>query len=393
MNGADIRSLRDGGSVQALDGLRGLAVILVLVHNLRSPWTRQLQELPLHVLGFVGWIGVDLFFVLSGLLITSILLRTKGADGYFSTFYARRALRIFPLYYLALALLALLPNVFVQLQDVDACRQTQPWDWLYLSNVRSALEGEWGPCRTNHFWSLAVEEQFYLLWPLVVFALPRERLGTVIGGAIAVSVALRAALSWMGAPPVALYALTPLRMDGLLLGAWLALRIYQGRMGASERRMAAWAIVVIPAALAPIFALAASRLGGYTLSNLGSTMQQFGYVGLAAFWTAVVVLLLGSGKGGVRTFFESRFLRLAGKHSYALYIVHPLVKGALEGWVLGLGFEGAAFQIAQLVIYGGVSIACAVAVWYAWELPFLRLKRAFPYRTSSESGGHRAALG
>ena len=155
--------------VPALDGLRGAAILLVLLHHLIN------GDLPVHSLvgrtAFAiprcGWAGVDLFFVLSGFLITGILLDQRGLPGYFRVFYARRALRIFPLYYGVLIIVfAILPHIRAFPQDgLRWLRPEQIWFWTYTSNIRSAATGTIFNApylMLNHFWSLAIEEQFYL---------------------------------------------------------------------------------------------------------------------------------------------------------------------------------------------------------------------------------------
>lgn len=144
----------------ALDGLRGLAILLVVIY---------------HNFGFVnyfffGWLGVDLFFVLSGFLITEILLKTKNSSHYLRNFYLRRVLRIFPLYYLILLIFfILIPILAPRILNLDYYIQNQMWFWTYLQNWLFIFHPI--PANTsalNHFWSLAVEEQFYFVWPFII---------------------------------------------------------------------------------------------------------------------------------------------------------------------------------------------------------------------------------
>ena len=165
--------------VPALDGLRGIAVLLVLIHHFSG--------IPAAGLGVptgfyrewlrfatIGWAGVDLFFVLSGFLITSILYDAKGpALAFFKNFYARRALRIFPVYYvLVVFMLFLLPWIIPGEEAASAkLRDNQLWLWFYLRNIQSLADFQsliGTGHLVGHLWSLAVEEQFYLVWPMVV---------------------------------------------------------------------------------------------------------------------------------------------------------------------------------------------------------------------------------
>src|SRR5579863_9160491 len=211
--------------VRAYDGLRGIAIVLVLLRHLG-------EDLPARRLGGVvdaalnaGWLGVDVFFVLSGFLITGILLDARGdeaqpSEGYFLRFYARRALRIFPLYYLFLAV-----TIFI-------ARPPMPhgtwWYWSYTSNVLIARHG-WpeGLWETGHLWSLAVEEQFYLVWPAIIAWTPRRRLPVLCVAIIVGAIAVRIALIHQGAA-LGAYVLTPARADTLAVGAALAIALRSG---------------------------------------------------------------------------------------------------------------------------------------------------------------------
>src|SRR5258706_538487 len=198
-------TIEDGGHIPALDGLRGVAILLVLVLHfapyapgLQAP-TVLLDRLYLRVSG-IGWTGVDLFFVLSGYLITGILYDTRGSKHYFRQFYARRFLRIFPLYYVALALFLIIlpwPHSFDSV--IRELRGDAVWYWTYLYNMRVAATGFLPSSALGHFWSLAVEEQFYLIWPIVVLWLGRKHL--IVTCAVAVVAALACRLSMSSTTP------------------------------------------------------------------------------------------------------------------------------------------------------------------------------------------------
>ena len=148
--------------IPALDGLRAIAILLVIPHNVYIFETTRGWLAPFAWISNAGWIGVQLFFVLSGFLITRNLLSSRGAPNYYSAFFGRRILRIFPLYYLVLTFfLLVLPEVVNLSAAIRSSYANQPWLWLFLSNWAQPFGKEvyWFP----HFWSLAVEEQFYLL--------------------------------------------------------------------------------------------------------------------------------------------------------------------------------------------------------------------------------------
>ncbi|RVD02393.1 acyltransferase, partial [Mesorhizobium sp. M2A.F.Ca.ET.029.05.1.1] len=190
-----------------IDSLRAVAVFAVMYSHFwdeASPW---------------GHYGVRLFFVISGYLITGILIRSKevarsqGALGVILVFYLRRALRIFPAYYVMLTLAAaFLPEI----------RTSLPWHAAYLSNVLFALNGNWDPWQLAHLWSLSVEEQFYLFWPLLIVLSPRQTLIPTLIGVILAAVAFRAAIMFYLPEGPARYVLTPAAFDALGAGALLA---------------------------------------------------------------------------------------------------------------------------------------------------------------------------
>jgi peptidoglycan/LPS O-acetylase OafA/YrhL len=217
----------------ALDGVRGIAVLLVLANHFlaRGDPNRGLVAIPFK-LAQAGRTGVDLFFVLSGFLITSILWETRGNSRYFTAFYARRTLRIFPLYYGCLiVVLVVLPlfGVF-RTPEIQPILDNQSYLWFYASNfcpVRLSM----GWLHLGHFWSLAIEEQFYLFWPLILSRLSRQGCIRVAIAAILVSLLSRGALQALAAvdkdlAPMAAratFAWTFCRFDGLATGALIAL--------------------------------------------------------------------------------------------------------------------------------------------------------------------------
>src|SRR5438067_7660244 len=196
-SGAEVDRSLERGHILALDGLRGIAILLVVVchfvsnlHIAADGWAW-----PLVAIAHAGWTGVDLFFVLSGFLITGILIDARGSDSYFKAFYARRALRIVPAYYgFLFAIFVVLPFLHLGAgNDYMLAREHQSWYWLYLTNVMMAI-GEIpgrGPYPSTLFWSLAVEEQFYLLWPLIVAASPPRTLRKICVGGVVLCVVLR----------------------------------------------------------------------------------------------------------------------------------------------------------------------------------------------------------
>ncbi len=217
------------GHMAALDGVRGLAIALVLcVHFIGDDVPQSLLERGVTRLACYGVWGVDLFFVLSGFLITGILYDARGGPGYFRNFYLRRTLRIFPLHYAVLAFLfVLLPALPLPYPaGLAEAAEHQRWLWPYAGNLYLSWQGAWSALPfVGHFWSLAVEEHFYLVWPVVVLFCSRRALLAVCVGCGVFALSLRVALALAGVSDVALVAFTPCRLDALCAGAFLAVTL------------------------------------------------------------------------------------------------------------------------------------------------------------------------
>ena len=395
------------GRAARLDGLRALAILSVFLYHLGrydQPHGAAAEALLTFVAS--GWAGVDLFFVLSGFLITGILLRQREAPGRFRTFYARRFLRIFPLYYaLLLLFLVVLPRLTPQAEHFwmeGASRETF-WYWTYLSNLQAAFTGRYHHHFLEITWTLAIEEQFYLCWPLVVWSCSRRTLIRICGGILAGAFLLRAGIVCFTAlPPLFTYNFTLTRIDTLAAGALVAAL-------AQEEAGVAWlgraARVVLPVAglgyLALLLGLrialvlrgvGAAQLGmapalAFTVSPL---LQTVGYSLLALGFAALLVHTLSARAGGAWV----RFLQLApvvrvGRYSYGLYLLH-----VLGAEIARNSFEPARYQGSFLVAQGFfwllsfvVSYGLAAASWHLLEAPCLRLARYFPYRAASARAG------
>jgi peptidoglycan/LPS O-acetylase OafA/YrhL len=329
-------------------------------------------------LGNYGGLGVDLFFVLSGFLITGLLLDSKGGPHYFRNFYARRTLRIFPLYYIVLALLFLvLPRVADLPPPLEEARRHQAWLWTYTANFFIAAKASWALTYVSHFWSLAIEEHFYLVWPLVVFTVRRETLERICVGVIAVALALRIALSLGGVSGLSISVLTPCRLDTLCVGALLA--AVARRAGGAEllvQRSGRAALWLFGASVALAGWCAATHIGLQVLQPIRVTVW-------ALFFGALTLMSLQAAqRSPVARTFRSSWLRTFGKYSYGLYVYHGVLSYHMLmvrtedrlGALLGSHSLGIA---AQTVVGVGISLLVSVLSYELFERRFLALKSFF----------------
>jgi peptidoglycan/LPS O-acetylase OafA/YrhL len=358
--------------VKALDGVRGLAILLVMIHHYTFlPKALPLLDLGVYSVSKLGWSGVDLFFVLSGYLITSILLEYKDDAKYYSAFYGRRILRILPLYYVVVALTFYVLPRFVRLGEIIG---SPLWYWFHLSNIHIGLN-QFSHKSLDVAWSLAIEEQFYLIWPLVVRLTPTRRLAEVCLTVMWLSAFCRLVLGLGGAPWVMNYTLTPCRLDGLALGSFLAC-VPAATLQASGK--IALRVGVVAAAVVGAVLIVA---GNPHMD--GKVTPSIGYAALAVLWGSVLVMALSIPV--VTRIFSSKALVFFGKYSYGLYLLHLPVGYYLRDNVYGPKQWPRVFGsllVGQLLFHllaGSVSVLVAMISWRVLEEPILRLKKYFRY--------------
>jgi peptidoglycan/LPS O-acetylase OafA/YrhL len=383
--------------VPVLDGLRGLAIALVMMNNsfpekLTFP---PMDIIAVHISRF-GWIGVDLFFVLSGFLITGILCDTKGAPHYFRNFYARRVLRIFPLYYTVLvAVFIVAPHLGAFTADqMRRLHQQQWYYWTYLANLGTMMHGG-TDVNIGHFWSLAVEEQFYVGWPLLVLLIDRRRLIALCVALMVASCALRAAWLAQGLSGDWVYVGTPFRIDGLAVGAMIALIM---RAPGGMERLVRWArgvgrgLLPLGVVLVAWFEMTHTDASSFACQVVGYPLLALG------FGTLLVRSISASPTSRVSRLFSSNAMRILGRYSYALYIFHALVLQYLNEhmpWTLMPPLVwGSHVPIGILVIplVAVLSFVLALLSWNLLEKPFLSLKRYFPYSRVVRQAPHVAPV-
>ena len=308
------------GHIPALDGLRGVAILLVLLRHfyLEQPMLAAYSSTGPFItkLALAGNYGVELFFVLSGFLITGILLESRRNTNYFCAFYARRFLRIFPLYYATLAIVLLAMPHFVSFDSpAQSISSRQGWLWSYLSNAPWS-GGGWDKSnlfRLGHFWSLCVEEHFYIVWPLLVYLFSPKALLKLCVSLIGISIILRVAHSLSGIPLLGWSTLT--KLDGLALGSLLAVAVRQPEVREWLRLKLFW-VFLGSGLLFFTMILLPRRLGSAWYWGLNETVS-------VVFFGALLISALGV-KGWFPAVMRHPVLRSFGKYSYGIYVIHNL---------------------------------------------------------------------
>ncbi len=336
----------------ALDGVRGFAILMVTLYRLCKELDPSSHPVIATVRRFapIGERGVDLFFVLSGFLITGILLRSKGSPHYFRNFIVRRVLRIFPLYFLSLVIgLWILPWV-LNTHAFDMPKSEQFYLWVYMSNVRMSWLNAWCFGPFDHFWSLAVEEHFYFVWPALVLWLSIKRLASVCIGTIGVVAIARTFAAMNPSFAVAIDILTVFRVDALAMGALLAIILSSSIPHPRIRTASLFAVIIFFP-----FAIGIASTGTRFLGVSNTLCPMIFMAGLA-------ILLQSPRRSRFVQFFESLPLRLLGKYSYGMYVVQlPLVTLLpLSEWVGWLPEDAITRSILYMTTVFGLIAAAAV---------------------------------
>lgn len=371
MNARKKKPIRDGSAaphhLKALDGVRGIAIILVILFH--------------SLLLSIGWVGVQLFFVLSGFLITSILLSDADLPlgFYLKRFYWRRTLRIFPLYYGALAAMTV---VYLVTAHPESFGKQWPYLFTYTLNYRKGFSFE-TDMYFGHFWSLALEEQFYLLWPMLVYLLPPKKFRVVVLAIIAASPLIRGLTAHFLMPVlhqsdrvgIAIYCVTFCQLDAFATGAAVVLFVRQRWLRPGLIAIGC-ALLFLVCGQASSF-LATGRLTlntsfGYPPGLMRGGQYIWGYT-LFNFCSAAMILVALS-RNWFSTLLSHPALTYVGKVSYGMYIFHRLV---LVVTIKLAGDHVRRHSLANLVVlvcyFSALLLLCSLSYRF-YESRFLALK-------------------
>jgi peptidoglycan/LPS O-acetylase OafA/YrhL len=358
-----------GGRIVELDGIRGCACLLVVIGHYFGEVEHGARFLGLE------WLGVDLFFCLSGFLIGGILLDNRASPSYFATFYIRRGFRIFPIYYLTVSLVLLALPRF----SGEADPGFPPGVYLgYMQNFVMSFTGVETTRWLMPTWTLCVEEQFYLLLPIIIYLTPSRLLLRVLLLLIASASLFRLVLVLASANKLALHMPLPAEWDLLFLGV---LGAYAQRTPPLWSRLTGNDRSILRSGIfAGLAALTVLILGDNALGWRG--FDVFGCLAVGAAVTGFLMLVVSGASEGRR--FRSPTLRFFGRISYALYLIHQPVAGILHSLILGSRPDiGTLAQAGVTVAALAASIGIAYASWIFFESPLIRVGRHWSYSEAS----------
>jgi peptidoglycan/LPS O-acetylase OafA/YrhL len=348
---------------------RGFAISIVLLYHLF--WHFSLFRF--------GWIGVDLFFVLSGFLITNILLYTKEYPNYFSNFYIKRILRILPVYYLVLFIFFINSPLLFSDKSPDSTltyyNQNQIWYWLCMQNWLVIWKGKPPEPYLLHFWSLAIEEQFYIFWPLVIFLFKSLKSLKYFISILIFSALVLRILIWVLYPQNSngLYYNTFARMDSLLIGCVISIQLKQGKI---------FPPTLIKFIFLIFIALIISSLVIFgNVEHDNNIFSTVGYSITAAFFGCIIYLLVTNETKLSSLVKNLQIFSFLGKISYGLYVFHIPVY-----LVISYLFSNISFNLLPSIFKSTLSISIisllttillSIASFYVLEKPILALKKYF----------------
>jgi peptidoglycan/LPS O-acetylase OafA/YrhL len=378
-----------------LDGLRGIAIALVLIYHYfyfapapdhhPAEWFKRAFD-SLDQVAALGWSGVDLFFVLSGFLIGGILLDARGSPNYFKTFYARRVFRILPIYYAWIGAYIVVMAVAGHFLEARIARASG-WEagsaiaaqFFFLQNLYPHTYLAIGEAWFLPTWSLAVEEQFYLIAPAVVRFVTRSRLYLFLGFVILSAPLLRIYVRH-DLPPLPnelslAYMLMPCRADALAIGVLAAL-LWRN---CNFQKWVSGNVRVLPIGVGVFFA-GVAILTKWAPDHDSLAEQSGGYTWIAIFYALILLLVLSNPSGWVAGFTRMAWLRELGKVSYCVYLIHQAVAMFCHLLLVSVLQRSTAWQsIAMSCAAILVTYAIARASWTLFESPLLQKGHKYKY--------------
>jgi peptidoglycan/LPS O-acetylase OafA/YrhL len=325
--------------IPALDGLRGIAILLVILF---------------HTFHFtLGWCGVDLFFILSGFLITSSLIETKEDNNYLKKFWLKRVLRIFPLYYLILIII-LIPKDFFNINTVSF----SSWSyWFYVQNWVYVYNGLFpdGKDTLNHFWSLAIEEQFYFLFPFIIKYVPKKNLVSVLLLFIAVPIGAR--YYYFINNNIGYYVATVSRLDALSIGALLAYLVRE-----NKHYLEKYVHLVFYSALGYIIVAILIYQDLHFSNPLIATL---GLTAFALLFACVLIYSISNFKNNfLNAILNNKYLKFIGKIAYGLYVYHWILYVLIKPQLLEMLFNATQLLLVSKVIASSFIFLLALIISY-----------------------------
>jgi peptidoglycan/LPS O-acetylase OafA/YrhL len=369
--------------VPELDGLRGFAILAVILgHNMGLPASRAVERI-LSGATSLSWTGVDLFFVLSGFLIGGILLDARGASNYFQVFYARRFFRIFPIYYIWLVLYVLLLTFgrsFLRAHvasGVVPALDFETWShFLYLQNFLAGGYVAIADWCVGVTWSLAVEEQFYLIAPVAVRFLNRRTLSWALVGTVLLAPLIRLFVrsEFENGPDLG-YTLMFCRADALALGMLAALVVREENW--KKKILANLKMLEIVSGI-----LAVGMIGIWIWAKNPRLLsaQSFGYTWIAFFYVSILLLAITSPAGLIARLSRVPWLRELGRVSYCMYIIHRPIQIGLS--MLITRRPPGLFNVVDIaMLAGGLALTYGVAriSWVLLEYPLRTIGHRWSY--------------
>jgi peptidoglycan/LPS O-acetylase OafA/YrhL len=394
---ASMADSRTTARIPELDGIRGVAILLVVFYHYIYG---TVQSDAGEVAGFIravfplSWSGVDLFFVLSGFLIGGILMDQRESGSYFKTFYIRRVCRIVPLYFAWLILFLILawlvtmgyPSEWVSTIFNREIPHFPRWGYfLFLQNLYIAKAGVFGSPWLAATWSLAVEEQFYLLLPLALWFIRPGKRFSVFVFLIALVPVLRTCF-FLFHSSTFVYVLLPCRADALLLGTLCACLVREPRWFSILDRNRSWLCVLFVILLLGMGGLTAFVRGPEISVFNSFEMMTFGFTWIALFYACLLLMVATAKTGALARVLRSRLLRHFGLIAYGMFLMHMAVDSLAHGLLLGKSCDiRGPIDIVVTALAFLVTWLLAVLSWRLLEQPIIRWGHSFRYTREGEA--------